>query len=55
MRKSVAKKIRSIVKPVDSITRRVYRRLKKSYVSLSKEEKKRFFESAGKIFSSKSE
>ena len=50
MNKSATKKIRAIVQPVDSITRRVYRRLKKAYVSLSDKQKKTFFETAGDYF-----
>lgn len=52
MRQTVAKKLRKIVSPVDSTTRRVYRRLKKTYARLSKHAKSEFFQTAQKVFSS---
>jgi hypothetical protein len=50
MRNTVAKKLRKLVNPENPITRRVYRRLKKEYSSLSKDKKAEFMVSLGKSF-----
>lgn len=50
MRKTAAKKIRKIVQPTDAITRRVYRRMKKTYSRLSKNAKGLFLENLKALF-----
>ena len=37
MNRRIAKKLRAIVNPQDEVSKRVYKRLKKQYLSLSKE------------------
>lgn len=52
MRKSSAKRIRKIIGPINnSITRRVYRRLKREYTRLSKQDKTKFNEGAAQLSS----
>lgn len=51
MRNTVAKKLRKLVNPETPITRRVYRRLKKEYSSLSKDKKVQFMGALEKSFS----
>ena len=44
MNRRIAKKLRAIVNPQDEVSKRVYKRLKKQYLSLSKEARPIFLE-----------
>jgi|TARA_Y100000593_G_scaffold37188_3_gene72174 hypothetical protein len=44
MNRRIAKKLRAIVNPQDEVSKRVYKRLKKQYLSLSKEARPVFLE-----------
>lgn len=48
MRKTVSKKLRKLVNPSNPISRRVYRRLKREYSSLSKTKKVEFWAALSK-------
>ena len=44
MNRRIAKKLRAIVNPQDEVSKRVYKRLKRQYLSLSKEARPVFLE-----------
>jgi len=51
MNNRISKKIRSIIKPQDKVTRKVYRRAKKQYIKTPKNLRKNFLASLEKLLS----
>ena len=49
MNNKISKKIRKIINPQDSITRKVYRRAKKQYIKTPKQLRKEFLSSLSSI------